>query len=744
MTRPPSDRLDAYFEYLAANCPPAMRVWTATTESEFCSAVERAIEAVIFELESGARRSTAMDELGLSWLLTAFLTSASIPAMCEGSDSGHVHVTIKHPANLPLLVLGQCKIYEGYDHHCNSCRQLLLRWSSGRSARSFCLEFFRSSGMYENLRKLRDEFDSHRPFEQIESATDHFIKGAFVTMHKHFTSSTVEVIHLGCNLFHPEVTTNLAQSALANVDDSDIKERHAGVVCDPGASSHGSGKLVASPLVIKELRRMSHPIFDSLGYPWHRDDAMAAYRALQVVYPQHAEIDLVYRRCAADLPGLSMHAAPAAIWKQALEALAAARALPRLCEIVCGDPAAAGAHPALRQLAAAGDAAVPARAFAAVAADPRHATMGATAHPSSAVTGHHTLRILHISDLHLRGPREPDRARRVRVLGDPWLANVTELRGDGRFDLVAFTGDVAFSGQLDEYLELMLRHRNDGTVARWLDETLAAAGCGRDDLYVVPGNHDVARAVHAPAWREIREAWDQATGPGDDDAFARWLVRSHAAPRGMSAGLRECLLERTAGYRTWIAHGLGRPDLLPTPSRSQLGYRATRRFSHLPFPVHVIGLDSAWLAGDDHDARKLRLTDEQILRLCTGDDGEHLTGLRIALVHHPLADLADGERARRLLQEHGVDLLLSGHLHDPEALEIATPDGRLRDLAAGCLYQHDRYRNGVTALTLDLDDAGRVCRIELRFRGWSDRGHWHDDDSLYRGSQGGRLVCPGH
>jgi 3',5'-cyclic AMP phosphodiesterase CpdA len=469
------------------------------------------------------------------------------------------------------------------------------------------------------------------------------------------------------------------------------------------------------------MATMSHPIFDSLGYPWHRDDAMAAYRALQTAYPQHAEIDLVYRRCAADLPGLSRYGSPAVTWKLALEALAAARALPRLCEIVCGDPAAAVAHPALRHLAAVGDAA-----------------------PAGTITGPYTLRILHISDLHLRGPREPDRARRVRVLGAPWLANVTELRGDGRFDLVAFTGDVAFSGQLDEYLELMVRTRGDGTVTRWLDETLAAVGCGRDDLFVVPGNHNVSRTVHGPAWATIRDEWDHATGPGDDDAFARWLVRGWAAPRGIGAELRELLLERTAAYRAWIAHGLRRSDLLPTPSRSQLGYRVTRRFAHLPFPVHMIGLDSAWLAGDDRDARKLRLTDEQILRLCTGDDGEHLTGLRLALVHHPLADLADGEQARRLLQEHGVALLLSGHLHDPEAREIATPDGHLRDLAAGCLYQHDRYRNGVTAMTLDLDDTGRVRRIELRFRAWSDRGHWYDDDSLYRGSHGGRLVWQAH
>jgi hypothetical protein len=40
-----------------------------------------------------------------------------------------------------------------------------------------------------------------------------------------------------------------------------------------------------------------------------------------------------------------------------------------------------------------------------------------------------------------------------------------------------------------------------------------------------------------------------------------------------------------------------------------------------------------------------------------------------------------------------------------------------------------------------LNDAGRPLRYELWFRGWSDRGgHWFDDNSLYRGSNNGRLI----
>jgi len=66
--------------------------------------------------------------------------------------------------------------------------------------------------MYEKLLKLRKEFDSHRPFEQVEDASDHSIKGAFLTLHKHFTAATVEILHLGCNVFHPETAPATARA----------------------------------------------------------------------------------------------------------------------------------------------------------------------------------------------------------------------------------------------------------------------------------------------------------------------------------------------------------------------------------------------------------------------------------------------------------------------------------------------------------------------------------------------------
>src|SRR5262249_21263616 len=56
-------------------------------------------------------------------------------------------------------------------------------------------------------------------------------------------------------------------------------------------------------------------------------------------------------------------------------------------------------------------------------------------------------------------------------------------------------------------------------------------------------------------------------------------------------------------------------------------------------------------------------------------------------------------------------------------------------------HQADQYPNACHVLTLTLDTQGHLLTTELRFRAWSPRGgHWHDDDSLYRDSQQGRLT----
>ncbi len=137
-------------------------------------------------------------------------------------------------------------------------------------------------------------------------------------------------------------------------------------------------------------------------------------------------------------------------------------------------------------------------------------------------------------------------------------------------------------------------------------ETLERLHVDPSRFFVIPGNHDVDRTVNRADWSGLRKKLRLEDGLD----LARWLSGG-SAPRGFRNSVRERLLDRQAEFRRWLGDDWPRQDLLPQNSpHGRLGYRCTVDLPGRPFPVHVIGLDTAWLCGDDHDAGKLCLTTE--------------------------------------------------------------------------------------------------------------------------------------
>lgn len=158
----------------------------------------------IRRIEAGARRFCTLCEVGLSQMLTSFLDSGGVPAVSEGNHNGHVDIVLSHPANKFADLLCECKKYRNFSWHCEGCNQLLNRYHSGRASRAFCLEFVTIPDMYGRLSQLRTECEKQKPHEQRGTCSDHWMKGAFVTAHEHFTGSVVEIVHMGCNVYHPD------------------------------------------------------------------------------------------------------------------------------------------------------------------------------------------------------------------------------------------------------------------------------------------------------------------------------------------------------------------------------------------------------------------------------------------------------------------------------------------------------------------------------------------------------------
>jgi predicted phosphodiesterase len=124
---------------------------------------------------------------------------------------------------------------------------------------------------------------------------------------------------------------------------------------------------------------------------------------------------------------------------------------------------------------------------------------------------------LHLSDIHFRSKEvkrddDPNGALRDDIIDD-----VKKMRAKiGRpADAVLISGDIAFAGAKEEY-----QFATD-----WLQTLLCpAAGCRMDDIFVIPGNHDVDRSktaslMHADARNSLR----QLAGDKADDRLRAYL-----------------------------------------------------------------------------------------------------------------------------------------------------------------------------------------------------------------------------
>src|SRR3954470_5763891 len=102
----------------------------------------------------------------------------------------------------------------------------------------------------------------------------------------------------------------------------------------------------------------------------------------------------------------------------------------------------------------------------------------------------------------MRSPDGPQKEKaqreaplRWRVIRDAWERNMDEIASDGRaFDLVVFTGDLGDWGDATDYPRAL----------QFLREVCAGLAVPLDRLFLVPGNHDIARSIHADAWTRLR------------------------------------------------------------------------------------------------------------------------------------------------------------------------------------------------------------------------------------------------
>ena len=262
------------------------------------------------------------------------------------------------------------------------------------------------------------------------------------------------------------------------------------------------------------------------------------------------------------------------------------------------------------------------------------------------------VRWLHLSDFHFSAAMLEDAYDAEKVIR-PLLELIEQRRQiAGPIDLLFVTGDIANRGAARDY----------EVASRYFDRLIEAAVITKEQVWIVPGNHDVDRAPG----KALRRTLD------DDQEASSWFFADPAN--------RANHLSKFANYRRFVESYFSRRELAP----GDVVHRPTVEHLH-GATLGILPINTAWFAQGDDDRGKLwigsRLVRERAESLRA--EGAELI---IGLFHHPLTELHENDTAGAWIRNQ-CDIFLRGHLHSSNVESIVSDDGAVLEIAAGATYQ---------------------------------------------------------
>jgi hypothetical protein len=299
---------------------------------------------------------------------------------------------------------------------------------------------------------------------------------------------------------------------------------------------------------------------------------------------------------------------------------------------------------------------------------------------------------LHLSDIHFN-KKWHDHYELDRDLRDQLENDVTSVRG--RFTKVRgalVSGDVAFGGKKAEY----------DIALEWLKRLCELAGCREQDVWCVPGNHDVDRSVYDES-QLLRDMHDRLRPDDPDDIDERitgYLRDKMAAPLLFQP--IECYNDFAAKFSCQ-----SRPAPLAWQHDLELNDRSRLR---------IYGINST-LASDRTDnnaARRLVVGTLQVR------PKEEAGVTYLAMCHHPPDWLLDYDKVGQSLNAR-ARVQLFGHKHIQTIDEI---NNCLR-IGAGAVHPSRREKNWLPrynwlAVWVRARKGERLLDVDVYPRVWND------------------------
>jgi calcineurin-like phosphoesterase family protein len=266
--------------------------------------------------------------------------------------------------------------------------------------------------------------------------------------------------------------------------------------------------------------------------------------------------------------------------------------------------------------------------------------------------------ILHLSDIHFKKNKDEENKTFRRTVQDRLIEAVaTHNQEHGSPDVVAVTGDIAFSGKEHEYEE----------AAVFFDK-LKGVLPGETEFLAVPGNHDVDRTKVKKLFSLHRVVHENEVEQFlENEEYIRDFVNvKFEAFQAFSSKLNPLLYKNQTGADYfWVKN---------TPDKN----------------VSFLGLNSAWASEGDNDRFNIALGFPQVHQAL--ERAKDIPN-RIVLVHHPLFEWLEEKDMAKCRGEifDCCGLILHGHVHIDRADCISTPSDSCICLGANASYTHDGH-----------------------------------------------------
>jgi predicted phosphodiesterase len=253
------------------------------------------------------------------------------------------------------------------------------------------------------------------------------------------------------------------------------------------------------------------------------------------------------------------------------------------------------------------------------------------------------------------------------------------------FDFILLTGDLAYSGKFGEY----------ALVSKFITSLCEASGVPVDQIYCVPGNHDIDRDRQKLCF-----------------AGARTTLQDESRVDELLTGGEDLttLLLRQEAYRRFISEFFVGQTRQVTPD----GLAYVSRICIEDVELAIVGLDSTWVAnGGIEDHGKLLIGEHQLIdALQIAQSGANRPHLLVAMSHHPLHLLYEFDRnpvQNRIERE--CHFFHSGHLHEPEVRTVSQAGPSCMMVAAGAAFATRRSHNVYSVIAVNLAEGTRSIEI---------------------------------